>query len=129
MRIAIFLAILVLSLLSIPISYIVDPLTIRYASPGSTISIDTKTLASLTEKPTSEFFSRLNIPSIHVSVPVVPVGLTTAGALDVPKNFAHAGWYRLGARPGEIGTAVIDGHFGYLKGKPAVFNNLYKLRA
>lgn len=125
MRIAILLAIIVLSLLSIPVSYIVDP----YTSSDSTIPIDTKALPPLLQEPTGEFSSHVNIPSIRVRVPLVPVGLTTAGALDVPKNFAHAGWYRYGARPGEAGTAVIDGHFGYLKGKPAVFNNLYKLRA
>ena len=33
----------------------------------------------------------------------------------------------LGARPGEKGSAVIAGHFGWRDGIPAVFDNLSKL--
>jgi LPXTG-site transpeptidase (sortase) family protein len=70
---------------------------------------------------------RLKIPAINVDAAVEYVGLTSLGDLDVPKDPANTGWYSLGPRPGEIGSSVIDGHFGYRDNIPAVFDNLYKL--
>src|SRR3989344_3298298 len=40
----------------------------------------------------------------------------------------RAGWYTLGPVPGEIGSAVIDGHSGWKDNIPAVFDTLYKLQ-
>lgn len=71
--------------------------------------------------------ARLKIPKINVDAAVEPVGLTSKGDLDVPKGPAGAGWYNSGPRPGEIGSSVIDGHFGYKDHIPAVFDNLSKL--
>ncbi len=72
---------------------------------------------------------RLTIPKIKVDTALEHVGLTSAGAVDVPKGPVNAAWYKLGPRPGEIGNAVITGHYGVWKnGTPTVFNNLYKLR-
>ncbi|MDO8504971.1 MAG: class F sortase [bacterium] len=72
---------------------------------------------------------RLKIPKIKVNAPVEHVGLTRDGAMGVPKSIANTAWFALGPRPGEIGTAVIDGHYGFWKnGKRGVFNNLHKLR-
>lgn len=70
---------------------------------------------------------RLKIPMINVDAAVEQVGLTTGGLMDVPSNFLNVGWYNLGKRPGEIGSAVMDGHYGLVKGKASVFDNLYKL--
>jgi len=72
---------------------------------------------------------RLRIPAIHVDAVVERVGIASDGAMDVPKGPLEVGWFDLGPRPGEKGNAVIDGHFGTIKGIPAVFNNLYTLRA
>ncbi len=52
----------------------------------------------------------LKIPTIGVDAVVKDMGLTTGGAMAVPDNRVDAGWYRLGTRPGEIGSAVIGGH-------------------
>lgn len=71
---------------------------------------------------------RLKIPSIKVDAPVEYVGLTSDGAMDVPKGTANVGWYNLGRRPGENGSAVIAGHFGTINKIPQVFNNIHKLR-
>ncbi len=71
---------------------------------------------------------RLIVPKIRVTATVERVGVTSDGAMDVPKNFMNAAWYDLGPRPGEEGSAVIDGHFDRKNGKSAVFNNLHKLR-
>ncbi len=71
---------------------------------------------------------RLKIPKINVNTTVESVGLTSQGAIDTPEGPIDAAWYNLGPRPGENGTAVIDGHFGWKDGIPAVFDNLYKLQ-
>jgi LPXTG-site transpeptidase (sortase) family protein len=69
----------------------------------------------------------LRIPEIGVDAPIDSVGLTPEGALGVPKGPVTSAWFDLGPRPGENGSAVIDGHFGWKDGIPAVFDNLSKL--
>lgn len=71
---------------------------------------------------------RLKIPKLNIDATIEQVGLTTTGDMDAPKGPATAGWLNLGPRPGHIGSAVMDGHFGY-KGKiPAVFDKLHTLQ-
>ena len=70
--------------------------------------------------------SRLKIPSININATIEYVGLTPDGAMDVPKSPHNVAWYNLGPRPGENGSAVIAGHYGFKKG--SVFDNLHKLR-
>lgn len=71
---------------------------------------------------------RLKIPSISVDAAIESIGLTSQGAMDVPKNPGDAAWFNLGPRPGANGSAVIDGHYGTWKnGSGSVFDNLYKL--
>ena len=72
--------------------------------------------------------ARLKIPSLKVDSPIEYVGVNTNGAMDVPKQANDVAWFNLGPRPGEIGSAVIDGHSGYKNNIPAVFDNLYKLK-
>ena len=71
---------------------------------------------------------RLKIPVINVDTAVTSVGLTSDGAMDVPKDPAEVAWYNLGSRPGVIGSAVIAGHYDWINNIPAVFNNLHELR-
>ncbi len=71
---------------------------------------------------------RLKIPSIKVDAAVESVGMTTKGAMDVPKDPDNVGWYSLGVRPGGKGNAVLAGHLDWYKGKTAVFQNLKNLR-
>lgn len=71
---------------------------------------------------------RFKIPSISVDASVEHVGLTSDGAMDVPKERANVAWFNLGPRPGENGSAVIAGHYGWKNGEASVFDNLYKLR-
>jgi len=71
---------------------------------------------------------RLKIPKINVDAALDYVGLTSSGAMGVPIGPTTAAWFQDGPRPGDKGSAVIDGHFGIWKGGiPTVFNNLYKL--
>ena len=48
--------------------------------------------------------------------------------MDVPKGPDEVGWYNLGPRPGEVGSAVVAGHKGWKDGRRAVFDNLDKVR-
>jgi LPXTG-site transpeptidase (sortase) family protein len=71
---------------------------------------------------------RLKIPEINVDAVVEHMGLTLDGAMDVPNSPAKVVWFNLGPRPGESGSAVIAGHYGWKNNIPAVFDNLSKLR-
>ncbi|MDO8579305.1 MAG: ice-binding family protein [bacterium] len=71
---------------------------------------------------------RLKIPNINVDATIESIGLTVNGAMDVPKNPVNAALFDGGPRPGEEGSSVINGHFGWIGRVPAVFDNLDKLR-
>jgi LPXTG-site transpeptidase (sortase) family protein len=72
---------------------------------------------------------RLKIPSINLDAPIEPVGLKANGEMDVPKGPDNVAWFNLGPPPGQIGSAVMAGHFGALKnGEGSVFDNLKKLK-
>ncbi len=71
---------------------------------------------------------RLEIPKINVNAALDYVGITSQGKLGTPSGPAKAAWYKQGPRPGENGSAVIDGHFGYRNRVPAVFDNLHTLQ-
>jgi hypothetical protein len=68
----------------------------------------------------------LDVPAIGVhTTGLVDLGLTRAGALEVPKDAVTAGWYRLGPVPGEPGPAVIAAHVNYAK-VAGVFSRLHE---
>jgi len=81
------------------------------------------------EQPSFGLPVRLTIPGINVDAAVEYVGLTASGAMDVPKSPEGVGWFDLSSHPGNIGSAVIAGHYGVWKnGEETVFNTLNKLR-
>jgi len=71
---------------------------------------------------------RLKIPKIGVDTFVESVGRTTKGEVGVPKGPSNSAWFNLGPRPGENGSAIISGHYGWKDDQPAVFDNLAKLK-
>ena len=71
---------------------------------------------------------RLIIPVINVNAKIQYVGVTPKGAMAVPSNTVDVGWFDLGPRPGERGSAVIAGHLDGENGEAGVFINLYKLK-
>jgi sortase A len=83
---------------------------------------------STTVIPNSGVPIRLDIPIINLSAAIDSVGLTTDGAMDIKKNPDGVAWYNLGARPGDVGSAVIAGHYGWENGHGSVFNNLHTLK-
>jgi Sortase domain len=70
---------------------------------------------------------RLEIPAIGVGTPLLRLGLDADGAMQVPGDFARAGWFAEGPAPGQVGPSVIAGHVDSRTG-PAVFYRLRDLR-
>jgi hypothetical protein len=66
----------------------------------------------------------LKIPKLGVNASVESVGLTSTGAMGIPKNPMNVGWFNLGPKPGAQGSAVIDGHLDFREGVGAVFYRL-----
>jgi LPXTG-site transpeptidase (sortase) family protein len=68
---------------------------------------------------------RVRIPALKIDTNVESVGLR-AGAMDVPSNIWDLGWLNTGAKPGEVGNAVLAGHKDSTRGT-AVFWDLHNL--
>ncbi|MGV9246887.1 class F sortase [Streptomyces sp. NPDC003710] len=73
---------------------------------------------------------RLRIPAIGVDTPVMRLGLTRDGGVQVPPVTVHdrAGWYRHSPAPGQAGPAVILGHVTVGAYGDGVFRHLAGLR-
>ena len=69
----------------------------------------------------------LLIPSIEVNAKIQYVGITRNGNMATPNNFSDVGWFKYGAIPGSIGSAVIAGHVNNGLSFPAVFKDLEDL--
>ncbi len=70
----------------------------------------------------------LSIPNAKVNTNIIEVGITQQGNLDVPGNYKEVGWYKHGTRPGEIGSAVLDGHVDNGGNVPGPFKHLRDLK-
>jgi sortase (surface protein transpeptidase) len=70
---------------------------------------------------------RIEIPSIGVASSLGQLGRAADRTVEVPTRWEEAGWYALGPRPGDPGSAVILGHVDSKSG-PAVFFRLRELR-
>lgn len=76
-----------------------------------------------------------HVPPVEVAVPAIAVRsglvglrLNTDGTLQVPSDYARAGWYSQGPAPGDAGQpAVIVGHVDSTNG-PAIFFRLRQLQ-
>ena len=71
---------------------------------------------------------RLIIPEISVNTAIEDAQITSDGRMDVPQGSVNVAWFSLGPQPGQMGSAVIGGHYGKLNGVPFVFYELDKLR-
>lgn len=70
----------------------------------------------------------LRIPVIAVDALIEKVGLTKDGSMAIPKDPLHLGWYAMGPRPGQTGSAVIAGHLNWLGGADGVLMDLHKVK-
>lgn len=105
------------------------PQILSHLSHRNTEPVVENTVAlQIQEEPIVGLPVRLKIPSINVNTPFEYVGLTVDGAMEVPKERTNVAWFKLGQRPGENGSAIIAGHYGWENEKGSVFDNLHKLR-
>lgn len=70
---------------------------------------------------------RLKVPAIGVNSAIEDALITPDGRMDVPAGTTNVAWFALGPNPGDVGSAVIGGHFGIDGGVPRVFYDLDKL--
>ena len=70
---------------------------------------------------------QLKIETIGVDAVVNHVGINAAGDMDIDETPDQLAWYKLGPAPGDEGSAVIAGHYGWKNGVPSAFNDLHKL--
>lgn len=70
---------------------------------------------------------RLAIPALGLEAPVEAVAMDSEGRMATAQGEHDVAWYELGAKPGEAGKAVIDGHLDTPYG-PSVFWNLSSLK-
>lgn len=53
----------------------------------------------------------LTVEGTTIDMPIVEVGVSPDGAMEIPEPFNEAGWYRFGPAPGAAaGTAVVAAH-------------------
>jgi hypothetical protein len=72
----------------------------------------------------------ITIPAIGVRSPVLALGQSRSGAMEVPPPGPHyddAGWYRYSPTPGSLGPAVVVGHVDSAADGPSVFARLGSL--
>lgn len=71
--------------------------------------------------------TRLYIPAIGVDADIEYVDVDIKGVMKNPTDVNRVAWFKVGALPGEIGSAVMAGHLNGPDGNDAVFTNLNKL--
>lgn len=71
---------------------------------------------------------RLLIPVINISANIQTLGTNSKGEMEVPANIADVGLFKFGVIPGQVGSAVIAGHFNGENNQKGVFFNLDKLK-
>lgn len=71
---------------------------------------------------------RLIIPAVNLNTLVESVGTTKEGLIGIPANRERVAWWKEGVKPGEIGSAVITGHYGWKNKNSSAFDSLSMLR-
>ena len=79
------------------------------SGPGSAIPVRPATPPAPTPKDPAPRF--LTVAGTTINMPIVEVGVSPDGAMEIPEPFDEAGWYRFGPAPGAAaGTAVVAAH-------------------
>lgn len=107
--------------------------TSKAATPVATVA--PTTAPALPAQPPKQFMlteqgiipARIRIPFIGVDSAIENVGLDSSGIMAAPKDYWKVGWFEPGARPGQLGSAVMAGHLDSTTGQ-AIFWELHKLQ-
>ncbi len=98
------------------------------AQTNQPIPIKTTVHASSSQPILASLPISLIIPQIKVDSAIEYLGITANGEMATTKDPSTVAWYDLGQRPGDVGSAVIAGHFGWKNNLPAAFDHLNKLQ-
>lgn len=90
--------------------------TLEPVQPSPVQSLPNKVLGGIPNPVT------LRLPSISLTAPIIKTGLEEDGSLRVPSSPDQTGWYTFGPKPGEVGPAVITGHYDSKLGPGALYN-------
>lgn len=71
---------------------------------------------------------RIKIPYLGVDSRIEHAGVSSEGSMIGPKYRNNVAWFQPGIRPGEYGSAVIAGHYGWKSRLRSVFDKLHTLR-
>ncbi|MDP2651926.1 MAG: class F sortase [bacterium] len=99
-----------------------------YRAPQSPIQNGLLPLLGQKRDATVRLPIRLKIPQINIDAAIEYVGVASDGTMDVPKGPNDVAWFELGPRPGEQGSAVIAGHYGWKNNIPAAFDAVSTLQ-
>lgn len=72
--------------------------------------------------------ARLSIASLGIDTTIKPVGLTADNDMAIDDDQDTVAWYQFGPKPGQVGSAVIAGHYGWKDGRGSVFNTINTLK-
>ncbi len=96
-------------------------------APGSDLQVPAQETVPR-ELPPAEEPMKMRIPKINIDTKIQQTGLNSKGNMGVPTNYTDVAWYKHGTIPGQIGSAVIDGHVDNGLGLAGVFKNLSRLK-
>ena len=112
-----------------PIVQIVSPATSTSpTTASSTVLAPSTSTVVIATSTVSRYPSRLLIPSLHINANVQKVGVKKDGSMGTPNNFTDVAWYKNGVIPGDIGSAVIDGHVDNGLALAGVFKHLTDIK-
>lgn len=100
-----------------------------YYSPDSEIQLPASIASSTPSAPFAAKPARLEIPSLNIDAHVQFAGINAKGDMMAPNNFTDVAWYKYGPVPGQIGSAVIDGHVDNGLALAGVFKHLGDIKA
>ncbi len=95
-------------------------------APGSDLQVPASETIPRALPPAEEPLT-LRVPKLGIDTTIQQTGLNAKGNMGVPTNYTDVAWYRHGTVPGQIGSAVVDGHVDNGLGLAGVFKNLQKL--
>ena len=102
-----------------------------YTPSESELSVPVPTTAPLSAgAPTpGQWPVTLRVPSLAIVAHVQSVGISKKGNMAVPTNYTDVAWYKGGSAPGQLGSAVFDGHVDNGFGMDGVFKHLGEIKA
>jgi sortase A len=71
--------------------------------------------------------ARVRVARLEIDAPIVSVGLTHDGRMEVPDDPTTVGWFSPGTIPGAEGSAVLSGHLDTIIRTPGVFARIKEL--